>query len=235
MLLAIDIGNTRIKWGLHDGHQWQQLAFTSHGLAHLQTELTGVARRIIVSDVSSTRLSNEIPTLFPGLPWHLAQASAQACGIHNRYTAPSQLGSDRWLALIGAHHLGAGSAVVVNAGTALTADALHNGEFLGGSIMPGYLLMRAAITSRTGLPDTGQVELTGFPRDTESALVTGCLSALLGSIQHMHATLALQAQNPVDIWLSGGDASLLAPWLACRLEPHLVLEGLLKLAKEVFP
>ncbi len=235
MLLAIDIGNTRIKWGLHDGSQWLQLAFTSQGLSHMQADLAGTPQRIMVSDVSADRLSSRIAELFPGLPCHQVQSSAQAGGIRNRYDCPEQLGSDRWLALIGARHLGARSAIIVNAGTALTTDILHNDEFLGGSITPGYQLMRSALAARTGLPESGRAELTGFPRDTQSALSTGCLSALMGSIHHMQATLTLQTGTSADIWLSGGDAPLLLPWLACRHEPHLVLEGLLKLADEVLP
>ncbi len=232
MLLAIDIGNTRIKWGLHDGQQWLQHAFTSNGLPDLQQSLRAWPTRIVVSDVSSAQYASQLPNLFPDIPLQQLFASAMACGIRNHYHNPAQLGADRWAAVIGAHQLGARNSIIVNAGTALTVDALHQNDYLGGSITLGYQRMRQALANHTRLPESGTTALSLFPQDTEHALATGCLTALLGCVHHLQVALTSKSGQAADIWLAGGDAELLAPWLTSRHEPHLVLEGLRAIATE---
>ena len=83
-------------------------------------------------------------------------ASAAACGVTNRYARPTQLGADRWASLIAAWRRSTATdlfppaCVVVNAGTAVTIDALDaNGVFHGGLILPGMRLMLEALAEKT--------------------------------------------------------------------------------------
>ncbi|WP_255377116.1 type III pantothenate kinase [Sulfuriferula sp. AH1] len=144
-LLAIDAGNTRIKWGLHDGRQWLQRGHLAHNeIARLST--LAVPDRIIVSNVAGAAVAAAIAQAFPAGLMHTIRSTTRQCGVSNHYKHPAQLGSDRWAALIGAHQLGARTALVVTAGTALTVDALHAGEFLGGLIAPA--ISSCALRSR---------------------------------------------------------------------------------------
>src|SRR5262249_35259082 len=115
---------------------------------------------------------------------------------------------------------------------ALSAD----GDFLGGLIVPGFTLMRQALSQGTadlGLPDG---EASDFPRSTGEAIVNGALLALAGAIEQMRQRLAARSQGPVTVLLSGGDAPRLEPLLASGLVPaplavdNLVLRGLARLA-----
>ncbi len=231
MLLAIDIGNTRIKWGLHDGTGWlERDAVTT--LDALPAHLDALADQVILSNVGAPSLSGMLTRRFGRL--HEIHAQPQQCGVRNGYRNPASLGSDRWAALIGAHALGARTALVINAGTALTVDALHLGDFLGGTISPGYRLLTRSLTEATGLHGTHDAIWSGFPDNTASALLTGCIASLTGPITHMHDTLAQQCATQPELWVAGGDAALIATHLTCRTEPHLVLEGLLHIATEVF-
>ena len=234
-LLAIDAGNTRIKWGLHDGRQWLRRGHLAHEeIASLPT--IAAADRIIVSNVAGAAVAAAIAQAFPASLMHTIRSTARQCGVSNHYEHPAQLGSDRWAALIGAHQLGARTALVVTAGTALTVDALHAGEFLGGLIAPGYRLMRTALVQNTAQLDADKGEFRAFPTNTADAISTGCQLALTGAIQQMAATLQQRAQQPVQIWLNGGDAEMLLPHLSLptRLEDNLVLTGLHIIAQEVF-
>ena len=74
---------------------------------------------------------------------HIVRPQAQQLGVKNLYRKPEQLGADRWAALIGARGLTGSAACVVDAGTAVTVEALSaKGEFLGGAIFPGLHLLR---------------------------------------------------------------------------------------------
>lgn len=238
MILVLDAGNTRIKWGL-----WAE-RFVAHGSVSTEqaAQLFDVLRaqerpqRAIGSNVAGAQVRERIETALR--PWNLTlrwvESNAQQYGVRNHYRTPSQLGSDRWSALVGAHARGLGNALVVNCGTAVTVDALTaQGEFLGGLILPGVELMGRALAQGTaGLPlESGVFE--PFPRNTANAIHSGALQAVCGAIERMRRTLCEAGAGNVQVLLSGGSAHLLAPLLspAPTLAPDIVLEGLVEMAR----
>ncbi|MDR3391562.1 MAG: type III pantothenate kinase [Sulfuriferula sp.] len=236
-LLAIDAGNTRIKWGLHDGQQWLQRGHIAHDeIARLPALVATPADHIIISNVAGPAIATAIAQAFRDRTMHTVRATERQLGVSNHYDNAAQLGSDRWAALIAAHQLGARTAIIVTAGTALTADALHDGQFLGGIIAPGYQLMQTALAGNTAQLAIAPGMFNPFPTNTADAIASGCLLALIGAIERMAATLQQRTQQPVHVWLNGGDAQILIPHLSLpvRLEDNLVLIGLNIIAQEVF-
>lgn len=237
MLLCLDAGNTRIKWGLHDGECWHgQDACTHDGLADLPGRLPHAPTRILACNVAGGRVAANIETLAATLaaPLDWFRASPACAGVRNNYADPLRLGADRWAALLGARALHSGAAVVVMAGTATTVDTLTaDGLFLGGLILPGVDLMRRALAENTAnLPDA-QGRHADFPTQTDSAIVSGCIEATAGAIERMARRLQERSAG-VDfrVFLSGGAADLLAPHLAPPPQRvgNLVLEGLARAA-----
>ena len=242
MILVIDAGNTRIKWGLHDGAAWRAQGRAAHAdVASLCAALADLPKptRIVVSHVAAAPLYDALVQALAqfDLPLRRVYARARQCGVENGYADPAQLGADRWAALIAAQHLAGGTQLVVNAGTALTVDALHAGRFLGGLIVPGYRLLGAALQQATALPNTTDGRFSIWPDNTRDALETGRLRALAGAVAAQHAQLALHAGTSVGILLSGGDAARLVPHLPQPLwqVDNLVLEGLRIIALETSP
>lgn len=254
MILTIDAGNTRTKWGVFDAAG----ELKSYGVC-LNSDLAGIdvpiawrpCRRAVVSNVGGVSVAGALQAMLQALdiPIHWVQATAQACGVKNGYGNPQQLGTDRWAALIAAWQHYHKPCVVVNAGTALTVDALgmddQLGIFLGGLILPGLNLMQhrliegtADIASRldaesvAGLPD--------FPTNTQDAIRAGALTAMTGAVLGMLARLQRYEGQPPMCILSGGDAALLAealsghPEVASRLSiaDNLILQGLLSIGRE---
>jgi len=155
--------------------------------------------------------------------WVTAQASQ--CGVTNGYADSSQLGADRWAALIGAWHLYRGACLVVTTGTATTVDMLSaSGLFRGGLILPGVELMKKALAEHTaGLPYAGG-HYAEEPRNTADAIESGCVHAQAGAIERMFAKLGAGAV----CFLSGGAAPKVAGRLniPLRVVENLTLEGL---------
>jgi type III pantothenate kinase len=118
--------------------------------------------------------------------------------------------------------------VVVNAGTAVTIDALSaDGVFRGGLIMPGVNLMTSALASGTaGLPHVQGV-FSVFPDNTADAIASGAMLAVCGAIDRMRRAL-LKAGPAPQIVLSGGTAAAIEARLDAPvlILPYLVLEGL---------
>jgi type III pantothenate kinase len=162
-------------------------------------------------------------------------AAAYQCGVRNYYQHPAQLGSDRWAALLAAWQLQRQGCLVVDAGTAITADALsETGEFLGGIIIPGIDLMQKALVGNTAFlkPEAGKFR--DYPDSTADAIYSGALHAIGGAIERMAALLTVTLGRAPECILSGGGAQQLRAQL--HVEPtvvdNLVLEGLVVIAQE---
>lgn len=241
MILAIDAGNTRIKWGLHDGLTWLVHGQCAHReIAEFERALDKLPtpQRIVLSNVAGAQLQ---AALEPGLARYaisVQQVTARAsqCGVRNAYAAPAQLGADRWAALIGAHHLGARTALVVSAGTAITVDALHQGDFLGGIILPGYRMMGSMLQQGTAGLANDSGRFSAWPDNTADALESGRILAITGAVALLHAQLAHHAGSMPELMVSGGDGARLATHLPqpLRLVENLVLEGLRIIAHEEY-
>ncbi len=228
MILCLDAGNTRLKFGLFDGSGWRlQGALDYPAFDDLLAELPAKPTRIVACNVAGETVRLRIAALAGslGLPLAWLTSSAAACGVTNGYDTPGQLGADRWAAMIAARALHAGPCVVVMAGTATTIDALDaNGRFRGGLILPGLSLMRAALAGNTADLPHAAGHYQPQPTNTDDAIVSGAIHATLGAIERIHATLGKDAL----CLLSGGAAAELAPHLGLphRLIDNLVLEGL---------
>jgi type III pantothenate kinase len=236
-VLLIDAGNTRIKWGTHDGTHWLRQAWVETArAAQLKRALAGVPslRAVVVSNVAGAAVREQILQLLPPKPVPRWIRSTRAqCGVRNAYDRPTQLGCDRWAALIGAHRLYGGPALIVNAGTALTVDALTvDGVFVGGMIVPGAELMRTALAEHTAALKRQPGKFNFFPNTTGDAIMSGTINALAGAIERMARFLAETGQRQPLCVLSGGGAALIAPHLNLEVKvvDNLVLEGLLTIA-----
>ena len=243
IILAIDAGNSRIKWGFADSSGWLRRAWLDTAdAAHLGAALTDLPAptRIVVSNVAGEHLRAAIT---PALAIHgvapiWVQGREQQCGVRSGYADPAQLGSDRWAGLIAAWNLygNTGRAcVVVNAGTTMTVDALSSeGVFLGGIIVPGLDLMRTALESGTAQLKKQQGAFYYFPDNTADAIMSGAVNALAGAIDRMRGYMEESGQGAPLTVLSGGVAALIQPRLNVSVElvDNLVLEGLHEIAKE---
>ena len=234
-LLAIDAGNTRIKWGLHEDGSWRERGTLETSRAHeIESALARLAGfdRVLAANVAGEEVAIAIGQALRRFgvepPWVLA--SVEQCGVRSGYAQPAQLGPDRWAALIAARQLYDGPCIVVNAGTTMTVDALSSdGVFVGGCIVPGYALMRNALSRNTARLKMQDGEFSYFPDNTGDSIASGALNALLGAIDRMHRYMAETGERDALVMLSGGDAAILAPLVSARVQvvDNLVLEGLL--------
>jgi type III pantothenate kinase len=239
-LLAIDAGNTRIKWGLCDGGRWLSAGFVdTEDCARLSSRLDRVPQHIIISNVAGGEVEAGLLVQLSGAGRriHVIRSLGAQCGVKNSYRNPAQLGTDRWAALIGARRLGSGAKLVVVAGTAMTIDALTaEGVFLGGVIVPGLMLMRGALHANTAQLGVAPGQIDAFPKETGDAIASGAIQASVGAVMRLREALRAHVQAEPECIVSGGAASLLTPHLPfpAAIQDNLVLDGLVVIAKEIF-
>jgi type III pantothenate kinase len=240
-ILAIDAGNSRIKWGLADHGQWIARGVVATADAgELEQALAGLAPpdRVVVANVAGELAARSIEAAVQrfGASVMLVASGADQCGVRSSYAAPQQLGPDRWAALVGARGLYDGPCVVISAGTTMTVDALSSeGVFLGGFIVAGYALMRSSLAANTARLALQDGRFSFFPDNTGDAIASGAINALAGAIERMVRYMADAGEGEPCVILSGGDAGLIAPLLhderryRVQLVDNLVLEGLLRI------
>ena len=237
--LLLDIGNSRLKWAwqadaglgecgvvVHDGEPAAALP----SFAPLQPAEVWISH--VTGAAHEARLAAAVRERYGRAP-HFARSAAQWCGLHNRYDDPARLGVDRWLVMLAAWSEQRVATCIVDAGTALTVDGFDpDGRHLGGIIGAGLLTQQRAVLGQTRFAarERGPQYHAGLGADTESCVSQGAMLACLGAIDR-----ALAATGPAARRLiTGGDASLLLPYLSAGWEhrPDLVLEGLRVLADD---
>ncbi len=260
MLLTIDAGNTRTKWAVFntDGVVTNNGACLNHELStvNFQPAYLGYSR-VAISNVAGKQHATLLTELLSpyALPVSWVKSSSQACCVINHYTSPESLGSDRWAALIAAWHIKQSPCIVVNAGTAVTIDALNVqpnntqanneslGAFIGGLILPGLSLMQQSLGLATAqLPKeltesthTTQTHTDTFATNTADAMQSGAIHAVVGAITLMTQALHKQSNQIPAIIISGGNAKVIYEYMATRVTSpvsivdNLVLQGLLLL------
>jgi len=236
MNLLIDMGNTRLKWGITTGGQiitGQSLLNTRINRHELIELWKGIRppRRLAVSCVSANRLLELVQSvafeLWLDVDVILVKPQAQAFGVINAYQQPEKLGVDRWLSLVAVWQQYHQPACIVDCGTAITVDLIDaDGRHQGGLISPGLTLMKKSLGQGTeALPVSEASYAFGLANFTEAAIYSGTLTAAIGLIEHV---LAKHPEN-TQLILTGGDAELIAGQLgvASTVDPDVVLRGLL--------
>ncbi len=245
--LAVDIGNTRLKWALYE-KPLPGAAMIAHGAAFLEA-IDGLAEgawrdlpvpssmlgSVVAGEGVRRRTEEQLEVWDVEPRWVVS--SAQACGVVNGYDHPVRLGVDRWVALIGARNriLARGPArpaLVVMVGTAVTVDALDTGgRFLGGLILPGYGLMLRALEMGTAGLKAPTGEAVDFPTNTSDALMSGGSDAIAGAIERMHRRLLKRTGMEPALIMSGGASVKLASIsdLPFEMVDTLIFDGLLQL------
>ena len=242
--LLMDVGNSRIKWGVLDdgeirrtGHISQQ-RIRENGLQALTTKIPRRVDEVFVSNVAgtsfATRLSGVVG-MHCDCDVKFARSERSGWGVTNGYTQPRRMGVDRWVAMVGAWGEIKSTCLVVDAGTALTIDAIDaEGHHLGGQIIAGVATMADALATVTSdiprvkpAPGREASDLGMFAHNTAAAVREGAHAAVAGAIDRAIRALQSNAYEP-EVILTGGDASRILNALGDTPvhRPHLVLQGL---------
>lgn len=245
--LAIDIGNTRLKWA-HYASPQPGARVLAHGavfLENIESLAEGDWKGLpaphsvlgcnVAGDAVRRRVEEQLELWDVEARWVVS--SAQAGGVTNGYDHPGRLGADRFVALIGARAqvLARGAArpvLVVMIGTAVTVDALDaQGHFLGGLILPGHGIMLRALEGGTAGLRVPTGEVREFPTNTSDALTSGGTYAITGAIERMHRHLSKRCGEAPLTLMTGGAGWKVSPTLEIEHELHesLIFDGILAL------
>lgn len=242
MLLAVDIGNTNTVLGVFDGatlvESWRvktdardtadELALTFRGLLG-DTKIDGVAACSTVPAVLG-QLRTMLARYYPDLPAVVVEPGVRT-GVPLLYDNPKEVGSDRIVNALAAHHLYGGPAIVVDFGTSTNFDVVSaKGEFLGGVLAPGIEISIDALAARAAR--LVKVELARprsvIGKSTVEALQSGILYGFAGQIDGVVRRIVGELGRPATVIATGGLAQVVIDEseTIAEHEPDLTLIGL---------
>ncbi len=252
--LAIDVGNTRLKWAVYDAatpgasvlsqgaeflENIDRLPEQDWAAMHAPDRMLGC---IVAADAIRRRVEEHLLELWD-LPAQWVVPGLAEAGLTNGYDHPSRLGADRWVAMIGAWHRlqaqgqGQGQGrplVVVMVGTAVTVEAVDaGGRFLGGFILPGHGIMLRALESGTAGLHVPTGDVREFPTNTSDALTSGGTYAIAGAVERMVQHVRDHCGAEPACFMTGGAGWKMAPSMSVTFElvDSLIFDGLLEIAR----
>lgn len=242
-LLLLDGGNSRLKWAWVENGTfatvgsapYRDLSPLGAEWAEKADERVRIVGCAVCGELKKAQVQEQIARPIEWLP-----SAHQALGIRNHYRRPEEHGADRWFNALGSRRFSRNACVVVSCGTAVTVDALtDDGHYLGGTIMPGFHLMKESLAVRTANLNRPAGKRYPFPTTTSNAIASGMMDAVCGSIMMMHGRLKekIGAGKPVDVVMTGGGAAKVAEALppaflaenTVRVADNLVIHGLLNM------
>jgi type III pantothenate kinase len=244
VLLTIDIGNTNTVLATFDGdkivHSWRvktdsrstadELGLMFRGLlASDNVELTGVAACSTVP-AALRSLRTMLTRYYGGLPTVIVEPGVRT-GVQLAIDNPKEVGSDRVVNTLAAHHLYGGPAIVVDFGTSTNFDAVSaRGEFLGGVLAPGIEISVDALAARAAA--LRKVELVKPPRvigkNTVECLQSGVIYGFAGQVDGIVTHMIKELGDVTAVIATGGLAPIVID--ECKTithhEPMITLIGL---------
>jgi type III pantothenate kinase len=244
MLLAIDVGNTNTVLGLfEDGrleHSWRiktdpratadEMALIYRGLLTDAPTITGVSLCSTVPSVLR-ELRTMITRYWAYLPTVIVEPGTKT-GVSLLTDNPKEVGADRIVNTLAAHHLFGGPAIVVDFGTSTNLDVVsRKGEFLGGALAPGIEISLDALAGRAA--QLRKVELVRprsvIGKNTVEALQSGALYGFAGQVDGLVDRIIAELGGSVAaVIATGGLASIVVAEsrTITHHEPDLTLIGL---------
>jgi type III pantothenate kinase len=245
-IVAVDIGNNRIKLGWFDsaGPQglpqpadFMQIAGESPDLDRIANWLGARQASWWIGSVNRPTTSRLVEWIRDcGQPMPVTLLAAGDLPLEVKVERPDRVGIDRLLDAVAANRLRAPDrpAVVVDVGSAITVDLISpEGVFFGGSIAPGISMSARALHAFTDfLPLVEASELAAPPPalgvSTITAMRSGLFWGAVGGIRELVARLSADFAQPPEVFITGGAGLAVAELLGCEVRhvPHLTLAGI---------
>jgi len=255
MLLAIDIGNTNVVFGVHDGESWLH-HWRVRTVREKMPDEYGVLVRSLLSEASLRMVDFDrlvLASVVPPLTGRMEEMlSEQTCveplvvshvvdtGLTFAVDNPSEVGADLIANAVAAYTRTQRACIVVDFGTATTFTAVSSDAvFLGVAIAPGMNLAASALAGGTAqLP---QIRLaapaSAIGTNTISAIQSGVLLGYVGLVEGMIDRFRSEIMGDVAVIATGGLSSLIAH-LTDRfsdVDPWLTLDGIRLIGERAAP
>ncbi len=246
LLLAIDVSNTNIKFGVFRDDELVRIwrAATQHERTEdeLAVFLDGflVREDLSLQSLDAVVIGSVVPPLTAAFQ-RLGQGYLRTpplvigpgirTGVRLRVDNPAEVGADRIANTLAAHRIYGGPAVVIDFGTSTNFDCVSaEGDFLGGAFAPGLEVSADALVSRAArlfrVPLTAPKDAIG--KNTAACLQSGIVFGYIGLVEGLVARLRAELGGTAKVIATGGLAASIAAHTKVieTVDDALTLQGL---------
>ncbi len=224
--LFVDIGHSAVKWRTFDSK------VSKESIEFFSASSLPNNKCIWLSAVAHSNIVDSIKREFANV--ELVLPCKKHGNLTIAYETPSELGVDRFLAMLGAiENYPSANLLVIDLGSALTIDIVNDdGAHKGGLIMPGLMALRKSFTKFS--TENMSQSLTGLQNNTKDAWFSGTETMLIVTIKEQIKYFQSQYSNG-SVLMTGGDITKLSSELPQSLNyfENLVLDGLVSYAESV--
>ena len=235
MILAVDIGNTNVTFGVYDGKKWvhtlrlpSTLDFWNQFSALKEIDITESAISSVVPDLTQVYIES-IQNLFQ-IDVHII--TYQNSGVELLVDTPKDVGVDRICNVAAAKILVGTPAIVGDIGSATNYDVVdEKGAFIGGAIAPGIevaahnLIQKAALLKETAFAVPELVVGKSTESNLQSGIMLGAIDVVDGMFTRIMGEMNWDDCNKI---VTGGFGGLISPHLKTEHNylPNLTLDGI---------
>jgi type III pantothenate kinase len=227
MLLAIDIGNTNVTFGVFEGERIKTTWRVSTNIHRTSDEYANVMlalmerQGITAKQIKDVVICSVVPPLliiFDDVCKHYLKKSpliveaGVKTGIRIDMDNPREVGPDRIVNAVAAHQLYGGPVLVIDMGTATTLDVVSkDGRYIGGAIAPGIIISLEALFTRTAVLPRIELALPkkAIGRNTIAAMQSGIVFGYIGLIEGIVARIQSELEETAKVVAAGGLATLI--------------------------
>ena len=243
MLLAIDVGNSQVKFGVFDN-----ATLTSKISIPTSREITADVLAKLLDDkitqqIDAAIISSVVPEVDDAFREFIAEQFKIAAmfvthdldfGLEISYQPPEDTGSDRIVNAFAAAEKYGAPCIVCSFGTAMTVDVVNaQRELTGGLIAPGMKTLASALKLTTSKLPEVEIEKpdTVIQNTTVGAIQSGIVYGYFGLVDGLITALEKEAGDNFKIIATGGFAQMIAENTdhIDVVDKDLTLEGLQRL------
>ncbi|MGA9049495.1 MAG: type III pantothenate kinase [Dehalococcoidia bacterium] len=246
MLLAIDIGNTNVTFGAFEGEHIKATWRVSTAIHRMPDEYANLMLSLMerqgvkAAQIDEVVICSVVPPLlliFEDVckkymkKKPLVVEAGVKTGVRIDMDNPREVGPDRIVNAVAAHHLYGGPVIVIDMGTATTMDVVaKGGKYIGGAIAPGIAISTEALFTRTAVLPRIELSLPkkAIGRNTVAAMQSGIVFGYIGLIEGLITRIQAELDEKAKVVATGGFATLMvrATDLIDEVNPDLTLIGL---------
>ena len=252
MILAVDIGNTNIEFGVFENKNLK-CKFRIGTNREATSDDIGLKLRqfLFINNIEITEIDNVIiETVVPQVMYSINNAIKKyicknpiiigedfSVPITNRYDNPNNVGADRLVNAYSALKKYGAPLIVVDFGTATTFDAVNkDGEYEGGAIFTGIRISTDALFQKTAKLPMVEIAHTDkiIGKSTVTSIQSGILYGYVGAVENIVNMMKKELGENTKVIATGGLSKLIGNETTCfdKLDSNLILDGIIGLYDE---
>jgi type III pantothenate kinase len=233
VLLAIDIGNTNINFGIFSGTK----IIKRFSIPTKAYRLKSIKNKLAHFNIDNIIICSVVPEVTKVLEKDLKKMRTFIIGkdirvpIKNLYRKPKQVGYDRLVNAYAGVRLYGAPLIMIDFGTAITFDAVsRKKEYLGGMILPGFEISLDALFQRTALLPKIKLEKPKefIGKDTQSSMLSGIVYGFAALTDDLAVRIKKKIGKSAKVIGTGGNIGLIGKYCKRidKIDKDLTLKGL---------